>query len=355
MIATRRLSAQHIARPLAKDGPAGVVYALGAMQAHDLTSAKWAVGLRLGEGATEADVDRALADASIVRIHGMRGTWHFIVPDDLRCEMKLVGPAAVAALAGSWRRLELDEATFARSSAVITEALGPKDAHLTRAELGEALERAGISTAGERLDAMLQRAGLDSLIGSGVPRGGEHTFALLDHRVPRLDMPGEKTICAVLMQRYFKSRSPATMEDYAWWAGLDESFVRPIFESMKRELESEEIEGRTWWSDRRAAAGPMSGAALLPAGDEFLVGYRDRSHAVDPARAAAAAGGEGWAEPLVVAGGRVLGTWRAERSGRSVTITPSWWTRPDDAELEAVAAAARRYGAFFGLEAALAA
>ncbi len=314
-----------------------MVEALGAMQATDLESAKWSIGLRL-DGATEADVDRALADGSIIRTHAMRGTWQLIAPDDLRCELKLVGPAAVAASAATYRRLELDDETFRRSNAAIAEALAPRGTHLTRVELGEALERAGVSTAGERLDALLQRAGLDSLIGSGVARGGEHTFALLDHRVPPLDMPGRATICAVLMERYFRSRSPAPVEDYTWWAGLDDAMVQPVFESMKRGLESEVVDGTTYWSDRRAASGPASGAALLPAHDDYLASYRDGDAA----------------KPVIVAGGRIIGTWRAERAADSVTIHASWSAAPGDDEREAVAAAARRYGAFFGLSASVA-
>lgn len=338
MIAARRLSAQHIARPVARGGPVAVVEALGAMQATDLAGAKWSIGVRLGDGATEADVDRALADGSLIRTHAMRGTWQLIAPDDLRCLLKLLGPPAVAASAGAYRRLELDDETFRRSNAAIGEALAPRGSNLTREELGEALERAGVSTAGERLDLLIQRAGLDSLIGSGVPRGGEHTFALLDHRVPPLSMPGREAICAVLMQRYFRSRSPATVEDYAWWAGLDESFVRPVFESMKRELESETVDGATYWSDRRAAAGQPTGAALLPAHDDYLGSYQGG----DATRA------------VIVTGGRVIGTWQAERSSGSVTIRPSWQAAPSDDEREAVADAARRYGAFFGLSASLA-
>ena len=315
-----------------------MVEALSAMQATDLESAKWSIGLRLGDGASEADVDRALADGSIIRTHAMRGTWQLIAPDDLRCLLKLLGPPAVAARADVYRRFELDEETFRRGNAAIAEALAPRGSHLTREELGEALERAGVPTAGERLDLLLQRAGLDSLIGSGVARGGEHTFALLDHRVAPLEMPGRATICAVLMERYFRSRSPATVEDYTWWAGLDDAFVQPVFESMKRGLESEVVDGTTYWSDRRAASGPANGAALLPAHDDYLASYRDG----DAAR------------PIIVASGRVIGTWRAERAAGSVTIHASWSAAPGDDDREAVAAAARRYGAFFGLSAALA-
>lgn len=354
MIATRRLFAQHIARPL-KGGPVDVVEAMGAVQASDLANAKWAVGVRLGDGATEASVDKALDAGTIIRTHAMRGAWQLIAAEDLRCLLKLLGPAIVASSAPVYRRLELDDDTFRRSNAAIVEALTPRGSNLTRGELGDALTRAGVSTAGERLDVLLQRAGLDSLVCNGIPRGGEYTFALLDHRVPPLSMPGRETICAVLMQRYFRSRSPATLDDFVWWSGLPAGEVEAVFESMKRGLQTEVIDGKTYFSDRAAATGAGDAAALLPAFDELLVGYRDRSAVIDPAQAAPTAEGEGWAEPVIVAGGRVIGTWRAARSAGSVEITPRYTASPNDDERAAVAAAARRYGSFFGLEASVAA
>ncbi len=46
---------------------------MGAVQAQDFAGANWAVGLRL-PGATERDIERAIADREIVRTWPMRGT-----------------------------------------------------------------------------------------------------------------------------------------------------------------------------------------------------------------------------------------------------------------------------------------
>lgn len=61
--------------------PSDVVVAMGAIQAQDYRSALWAVGVR-ARGATLADVERALADAAIVRTWAMRGTLHLVPPRD---------------------------------------------------------------------------------------------------------------------------------------------------------------------------------------------------------------------------------------------------------------------------------
>ena len=76
-------------------------------------------------------------------------------------------------------QLELDERTLAHSNAVLTEALqGGK--RLNRTELRAILEQNGISTQGQRVVYMLQRASLDGLICQGVARRNNPTFMALD-------------------------------------------------------------------------------------------------------------------------------------------------------------------------------
>src|ERR1700730_18818587 len=94
--------------------PAEVVAWLGAVQAQDYLGALWAVGLRLTQ-ASEKDIERALADRSIVRTWPMRGTLHFVAAADARWMVELLGPKIVARAAGRFRALGLDEATFARA------------------------------------------------------------------------------------------------------------------------------------------------------------------------------------------------------------------------------------------------
>src|SRR5574337_320340 len=81
-VARYRFSNQLIARQTART-PADVVAWLGAIQAQDFLGAKWSVGLR-APGVSEATVEQALADRTIVRTWPMRGTLHFVAPDDVR-------------------------------------------------------------------------------------------------------------------------------------------------------------------------------------------------------------------------------------------------------------------------------
>ena len=52
---------------------------------------------RAAEDLTEADVDRAFDDGSILRTHILRPTWHFVAPADIRWMLALTGPRVLAA------------------------------------------------------------------------------------------------------------------------------------------------------------------------------------------------------------------------------------------------------------------
>ncbi len=120
-IAQLRLSHQYLAGNPLKTA-SEVVARLGAVQAQEYAWAKWALGQR-ATGLTDAAVERAFNEGAILRTHVMRPTWHFVTPADIRWLLALTGPRVNAAMASNYRRLELDEATFARSNAVLAKAL----------------------------------------------------------------------------------------------------------------------------------------------------------------------------------------------------------------------------------------
>ncbi|MGI8690642.1 MAG: DNA glycosylase AlkZ-like family protein, partial [Thermomicrobiales bacterium] len=72
-IAHQRLHTQRIAGPKFET-PGAVVQWLGAVQAQDYAGAKWAVGQRMRD-ASDAALDGAFADGTILRTHVMRPTW----------------------------------------------------------------------------------------------------------------------------------------------------------------------------------------------------------------------------------------------------------------------------------------
>lgn len=121
-IAHRRLHNQHLAgTPL--ETPAAVVRRLGAVQAQDYGSAKWAVAQR-ARGVSDAAMDQAFAEGAILRTHVMRPTWHFVIPEDIGWMLALTAPRVKAAIAYYDRRLDVDGRLVGRSNAELAKAGG---------------------------------------------------------------------------------------------------------------------------------------------------------------------------------------------------------------------------------------
>ena len=352
-LAAGRLTGQQLARHDFAT-PGELVAWMGAVQAQEWAASKWAVGLRLPEGATDESIERAVDEGEIVRIHALRWTWQLVAPGDVRWILALVAPRLVEKAARRHRELELDAPTIRRSNAAIAGALRD-GAHMTRAELAGVLERKGVSAAGQRLPHLLALAELAQLIGSGRRKGKHPTWALLDDRVPS----GKPLDClealAELARRYFRSRGPATVDDFQWWSGVSPSDARAAVAAIEHTLVSENFDGRAHWRDASRDGPPASPAKthLLPAFDEYLVAYRNRDAVLAPAHAKLHNPGGGILGPCVVHGGRVVGTWRrtlgTSRATVSVTVSPfpraggSAEARPSERETER---AIDRYAAF---------
>jgi hypothetical protein len=327
---------------------------LGAVQAQDYAGAKWSLGMRL-EGVTDEEVERALAERSIVRTWPMRGTLHLVAAADVRWMLALLSPRVVAAAAKRHRDLGLDEATFARGSELWASAL-EGGGQLTREEMYEVLEQAGISTAGQRGYHMLWRSAQEALICFGAPRGKQQTFALLDEWVPAARPKARDEALAEVARRYFRTRGPATVQDFTWWTGLSAADAKAALAMVEGELERVSVEGQAYWSagegvERAEAA---TGAHLLPAFDEFLLAYKDRGAVLEERDAKRLHAGGGAFSPSVAVGGRIRGTWRRTVKRDAVVVETTPFARWTKAEREAIAAAAERYGAFLGKKGTLA-
>jgi hypothetical protein len=352
-IAHQRLSAQGLAgAPFAT--AAQVVRWLGAVQAQDSAAAKWAVALRT-RGATDADVERALDSGAILRTHVLRPTWHLVMPADIRWMLALTAPRVNAACAGYYRKLALDDATFARSQTALVEALRGGN-HLTRPELAQVLERAKVGRENLRLAFVMMRAELDGVICSGPRRGKQLTYALLDERVPAAPPPPRGQALAELAARYFTSHGPARVQDFAWWSGLTVADAKTGVESVRPRLAEQEHGGATYWfapAKKKAApaldeSGPV--IHLLPNYDEFLVAYKDRSASVDATFAKGAGPrGDASANNVVVMNGKVVGVWRRTFEKTAAAIETKLLVRFGKTEMNALRAAAERYGHFVGL------
>ena len=86
---------------------------------------------------------------------------------------------------------------------------------------------------------------------------------------------------------------------------------------------------------------------LLPGFDEFLLGYADRTAALDPGhKELIVPGGNGMFKPTIVAGGRVIGTWRKAAKGNGAVVEPLPFAELTAAQNRGLGKAAAGYARF---------
>jgi len=332
--------------------PGEVVSWLGAVQAQEYQDAKWALALRMRR-ATDAAIERAFASGTILRTHVMRPTWHFVAPADIRWMLALTAPRVQAAIAYYDRQLGLDAAVFKRSNKALADALRG-GAQLTRQELRTVLQRTGVAADGvQRLAHLIMRAELGGVVCSGARRGKQFTYTLLDERVPQTRVLPRDEALAALTRRYFTSHGPAQVKDFVWWSGLTTADARAGLEMVqKHHLTEDVIDGKTYWrsSSMRAITRESRVAYLLPLYDEYLIAYKDRSAALDPARwTQRPPNHDPFSSPIVV-DGWFVGGWKRTLKKGAVVITLTPFAPLNRTDARAVADAAHRYGAFLGLD-----
>jgi hypothetical protein len=350
-----RLANQQLARQRFKR-PGDVVAWLGAVQSQDYSAAKWAVGQRL-PASTDAEVEQALAEGSILRTHVLRPTWHFVPPADIRWMLALTAPRVNALSAYYYRQLDLDAAFFVRSQKAMARAL-EGGRQLTRQEIASGLQRAGLYKRdapglGRRMGHIMLRAELDGVVCSGARRGKQFTYALLDERAPRAKTLSRNEALAELSTRYFTSHGPATLQDFVWWSGLTAKDARAALEMVKSNLLADVSGDRTYWMPASLPPGRNDGrkAYLLPNFDEYIVAYADRRAICDPMYTKIVDGrGNVLFNHSIILDGKIAGTWKRSLAKARVTVEVKPFMPIKAPQARAISAAAERYGAFLGLE-----
>lgn len=302
---------------------------MGAMQAQDYAMAKLAVGLRLLH-ATDKKIESAFNQGEIIRTHIMRPTWHFVAAEDIYWLLELTASKIKSSLKSRHRDLEITPDLLSRSNDIIEKALSER-VFLSREELATEFGKADINVSNNRLSHLMFNAELEGLICSGPVRGKKQTYALLEARVPRTKMLTRDESLAELAKRYFTSHCPATLQDFVWWSGLSVNDARQALESVKPDFISETIGSDTYWltNSFSTSNGDNGSVHLLPAFDEFLISYRDRSASLSLIHNRKAVSDNGIFRPVIVINGQVSGLWKRTTKKDKVIIETDFFQTQD--------------------------
>lgn len=299
--------------------PSELVDWMGAMQAQDYEMSKWAMGVRLSHH-TEGSIEAALNNGDILRTHVLRPTWHLVSPTNIRWMLELSAPQIEKIVAGYNQRLGLDYSIRHKSNQIIEKAL-TEQPNLTRNELMQVLENHGIIASDIRAAHIMFHAELTGLVCSGIRKGKQITYALLDKRAPLTQPLHKEEALAKLAKLYFQSHSPATLKDFSWWSGLSVTESRKAIDNIKDQLETWQVDKTVYYvfPSKTYETIPKD-IVLLPAFDEYMVSYTDRSAALDPRFMKQAISSNGIFTPIIVHHGKVIGTWKRKLKPKFIEI-----------------------------------
>ncbi|MFA5330361.1 MAG: winged helix DNA-binding domain-containing protein [Prolixibacteraceae bacterium] len=308
-IARHRLYFQHIAGTNFKD-PQKVVSWMGAMQAQDYNMAKWAVGIRLKDS-TDQLIEYYLNEGKILRTHLLRPTWHMVSAEDIYWILELTAPHIKPSMRARHRELGLTDKIVTQTKSVVEKALSG-GIHLTREELLGKLQEAKLVTDRAQLTHLMMICELDRLVCSGASKGKKQTYALLEERVKKTQPLSREEALAKLAKKYFESHGPATIQDFIWWSGLPVKDARSALEMVKQHFASEEIESQVYWFAENGISSPSleNTVHLIPAYDEYIISYRDRTATIQAENHKKAISENGFFRPVVVVNGETIGTWK---------------------------------------------
>ena len=243
-VVRRRLRTQGLTGPgFADAGEA--VRALGAVQAQEFPETTWSLGER-SRPSSAGLVAEAFDRGDFLRSHVLRPTWHVVAAEDLRWLLRLSAPRVHAVNGTMYRSCGVGPTERESAARLILAELA--DGPRTRRELAARLAAGGLPTDGVPLAYLIMSAELEGLICSGPMRGRQHTYALLADRVPDADDgPSGAQALEELAVRYFRGHGPATVRDFATWAGMTLSDSRDAVAAAGERLQRRDGEDGTPW------------------------------------------------------------------------------------------------------------
>jgi hypothetical protein len=342
-VAAIRLQNQQLANPELKSIKSLVSY-FGAIQAQDYPMSKWAVGCRL-PGATDAQLEQAIDSGEIIRTHVLRPTWHLTAAEDIRWMLALTGQNILRQFNSISVKTGLDAKTLSKSTDLIVKALEGGQ-HLTRDEIVEILNYNGIRTNEYRSIHILAHAELHAVICSGARKGKHHSYALMDERVAKGKDFNKEAALFELANRYFTSHGPATLRDFIWWSGLSVSDSKKAIALNDKKLDATEFNGQVYYWKQRDITPTKNQLLLLPAFDEYLISYKDRTPSIDEKHMPHAFTKNGIFKPIIVLDGQVVGIWKRTVKADKVIIEPTFLQKVPKSVDKLLVKEAKRYGDF---------
>ncbi len=321
-----------------------VVQRSGVIQSQDFQASKWAIGIRL-QNPSESDINDCINHGSIIRTSALRGTLHFVSSKDIKWILDLACPAVINRMQKQYQSVGLDEKTFSKAFKIFSKELDGK--YLTRQELYSLLKDHNISPDENRGVYLLNRASLQKIICQGPMIGKEVSFTFLDTWAPLAKILERKDALHELAKRYFQSHGPATLDDFINWSGLSNADAKVALESIRSEMTKETLNQSEYWYYGSLKKNPSPDKVyLLPAFDEYILGYKNRDLFLDPEHNRKVITVNGLFYPTIIVDGKVAGMWKRGISKGKVNLDFQLFDNLNKKQLTAIKDEVKRLESF---------
>ena len=285
----------------------------GAMQAQDYNYFRWAIGIRQRTPQL-VRLQEAFAKAELLRLHLLRCTVQVVSQTDIGWLLPLCKERNLRTLQSWYKSINVSfsETHFEEITRAMQELLaGGKS--LPKRAIAEKLTSLGFLLDDRLLTSLLVRSEIEGLLCSGEMQGREATWALLSERVPAICPLTPDEALKQLAIKYFRSHSPASLEDFVWWSGLPKTQCKKALTLIANEIEETKVEEETMYLYHNTLDCPdyARKVLLLPPYDEYLIGYKSRWVALEKKHTAKAHNNFGIFKPVILHEGRVVGNWKA--------------------------------------------
>jgi len=297
------------------ESPREVVSWMGMIQAQDFAAAKRALAIRLkcaDPYLALAKVEQALDEGSVIRTHVLRPTWQLVASEDFYWMNSISRQSNERACTSYMKQngISITEEEFARAHRLIADAL-KGGVTMTAGQIRQMLSDKGLAESKlPHVTYYLAFAEYRGLICSGRLNANKSTYALAEERISAISsingstvVPERQQAIVQLAGRYFQSHSPASLKDFVWWSGLRVTEAKKAIEELP-ELES--FGEYYLYKDSRCRGTLKGQRMLLPAFDEYLVGYANRNDVLDPAFKHLCISRNGMFAPVLLEEGKIV-------------------------------------------------
>lgn len=319
-VSQRLLSQQLICPQFAT--PKEVVSWMGAVQAQDHKGMRWAVAMRTKKPSLKA-FQKAFNAGEIVRFHLMRGTWQLVAADDYWPFIQLCAPKAIAVTKG-WmasNRISIPDEELYRIREILCRIVAEKRS-ATKEDIVQGLAERDIWMDDHRLSYHIRMAEFAGVLCSGDLLPLKATYALSADKLSA-PVPMDRDEALLLFTcKYFRHSQPATLEDFAWWSGLNMSDCRRGIALLGDWLHAEKWRGRGFYltEDARTRGFQKGRCILLPPYDEYLISYKSRDVVLPLEHRHHAHDQSGTFWPIVLLDGQAAGNWTSTKD--KITVHP---------------------------------